>query len=88
MLKKGLLFFALGLVVHFYTTFILMLLWNWFVTTAFHVGEISFWVMYGMGLIVQVFQNPGDKQFDDDQRWSRLTILVDACVPDNLRDYV
>ena len=39
MLKKTLLFFALGLVVHLYTTFVLMTLWNWFVTVAFHVGE-------------------------------------------------
>jgi hypothetical protein len=65
-----------------------MMLWNWFVTVAFHVGEISFWLMYGLGLVVQLFQNPGDKQLDDDRRFSRLAIMLDACIPDTMRDYV
>jgi hypothetical protein len=88
MLKKTMVFFALGLVLHLYTTFVLMILWNWFVTAAFHVDEISFWLMYGLGLVVQLFQNPGDEHFDDERRFNRLTIMIDACVPDSMREYV
>jgi len=88
MFKKSVLFFVLGLIVHLYTTFVLTLLWNWFVTIAFHVAEISFWLMYGLVLIVQLFQNPSDRHFAEEQLWGRLTIMVDACVPDEHRDFV
>jgi hypothetical protein len=88
MFKKTLVIFASGLVVHLYTTFVLMTLWNWFVTAAFHVGEISFWLMYGLGLVIQLFQNPGDNHFEDERRFNRLAIMVDTCVPDNMREYV
>jgi hypothetical protein len=38
---KGLLFFILGLTAAGYTTFVLFLLWDWFVAPAFHLPRIS-----------------------------------------------
>src|SRR5207245_9779664 len=88
MFQKALVLFVLGLGVHLSTTCVLMILWNCFVTASFHVGEISFWLMYVVRLVIQLFQNPGDKQFEHERRFNRLAIMVDACVPDNMREYV
>src|SRR5258708_11550020 len=88
MLKKTVLFFAAGLLVHLYTTFVLTICWNWFVTAAFHLSEISFWVMYGLVLVVSLFQNPQDKNFGEDQRWKGALIMIDACVPEDRKQYV
>jgi hypothetical protein len=88
MLKKTVLFFAVGLLVNLYTTFVLTICWNWFVTTAFHVSEISFWVMYGLVLVVSLFQNPYDASVAEDQRWNSALIMIDACVPEDRKQYV
>jgi len=44
--------------------------------------------MYGLGLVLQLFQNPGDKQLEEERRHKSLTIMLDACVPDNMREHV
>ena len=40
-LLKGLLFFVLGLTAAGYTSFVLILLWNWFGAPAFHLPRIA-----------------------------------------------
>lgn len=88
MIKKSLLFFLLSLVVYLYTTFVLTILWNWFMTVAFHVQEISFWVMYGPVLIVGLFQNPTDRNFTDETRWKNALVMIHACVPEDRKEFV
>jgi hypothetical protein len=83
---KGALFFLGSLVVHLYTTFVLMLMWNWFVTAAFHVGDISFWLMYGLVLVVNLFQNPADKDFSEERRWKALMVAIETCVPEDQKE--
>ncbi len=85
---KGVLFFLLGLVVHLYTTFVLTVMWNWLVTTAFHVADISFWLMYGLVLVVSLFQNPADANFAEERRWKGLMTAIDACVPEDRREFL
>ena len=87
-ITKSILAFCLGLVVHLYTTFVLMLLWNWFVVPTFHVGDISFWTMYGLVILVSLFKDDTDKNFADERRWKALMIAIDACIPPDQKENV
>jgi hypothetical protein len=84
-LKKTILFFAVGMVVQLYTTFVLVSLWGWFVTTAFHVPTISFWVMYGLVLFVGLFSDPTKTDFEVGLQLKALVLMVEACVPEEQR---
>lgn len=88
MFKKGALFFGLSLIIHLYTTLVLTILWNWFVVPSFHVSDISFWLMYGLVLIVNMFSNPSDRSFDADRRTKSLMTAIEACIPDDRREFV
>lgn len=89
-LLKGVLLFALSLITAIYTTFILTLLWGWFVAPAFHVARISFWIMYGLVLVASLFRGHGleEKDMEDDRRWELLMTAVKACVPEDRREEV
>jgi len=87
---KGLLLFALGLITAIYTTFILTLLWGWFVAPAFHVSRISFWMMYGLVLLVNLLRGNDleGKDMEDDLRWELLMTGIDACIPEDKKEGV
>jgi hypothetical protein len=81
-----LVFFA-GPLISLYTTFVLKNLWNWFATGALHLPEISFWVMYGLVLIIGMFTSDfGD--LDHERRFKVLATALDACVPEDKREWV
>lgn len=84
---KGISFFVLGLVSGLYTTFVLTILWNWFVVPSFHLSEISFWMTYGLVLVFNLFRDPGDRALADEQKQEALTTMLEACVPDR-KEYV
>jgi hypothetical protein len=86
MIKKSVLFFALSMIVHLYTTLVLTILWNWFVVPAFHVSDVSFWLMYGLVLIVSMFSNPSDQSLDADRRTKSLMTAIEACIPEDRRE--
>ena len=88
MIKKSVLFFALSIIVHLYTTFVLTILWNWFVVPALHLSDVSFWLMYGLVLIVNMFSNPSDQTFDADRRTKSLMTAIGACIPEDRREFV
>jgi hypothetical protein len=72
-----------------YTTFVLTKLWNWFATVALHLSEISFWVMYGLVLIVGLFgANYNDGNIEQKYTFKAIATAVDACVPDDKRQSV
>ena len=77
--------FFVGPLVGLYTTLVLQKLWNWFATEALHVPEISFWLMYGVVLIIELFT--ADRS-DNSHEFKTLTTLLDACVPDDKREEV
>ena len=85
---KGALFFALTMIVHLYTTFVLTILWNWFVVPAFHLSDVSFWLMYGLVLIVNMFHNPAVQTFDGDRRTKSLMTAIEACIPEDRKEFV
>ena len=79
--------FLVGPLISLYSTFVLMNLWNWFATEALHLPEISFWVMYGLVLIVGMLTwKPDDKA--NEYSLKGLTICVDACVPEDQKQSV
>jgi hypothetical protein len=81
--------FHIGLissVVGLYTTFVLQSLWNWFVTEAFHLSPVSFWVMYGLVLIIGMFAY--DPNFEEKQQFKAIVTVLDACLPEEKRKEV
>ncbi|MGA2235331.1 MAG: hypothetical protein ABSG23_07650 [Terriglobales bacterium] len=85
-MKKIVVAWIIGSVVGLYTTFVIQNLWNWFATSALHVPEISFWVMYGLTLLISLFtawQNGADEP-----RWKAMGIALEACIPDAKKEEV
>jgi hypothetical protein len=79
--------FFVGPLISLYTTFVLKNLWNWFATEALHLPEISFWVMYGLVLIIGMFtSNAGD--IEQEYRSKALVTCLDACVPEDKKEWV
>jgi hypothetical protein len=79
--------FAFGLVPSLYTAFVLMNLWDWFVAPTFNLSPISFWMMFGLTLVVSVFRNDKWKAETHQERSLRkIEAMVDACVPDGQRE--
>jgi hypothetical protein len=79
--------FLVGPLVGLYTTFVLENLWNWFATDALHLPAVSFWVMYGLVLIIGMFSSSGS-DFEQEHRFKVLATVLDACVPEEKRELV
>jgi hypothetical protein len=84
MIKKFAVLWGFSMAVGLYTTFVLMVLWGWFVVPAFHVEAISFWVMYGFTLLIGLFRTSGD--FEGEHRHKIIATMIDACVPADNRE--
>jgi hypothetical protein len=76
--------FGLSFLVAFYTAFVLTMLWDWFVTPAFHVEEIGYWNMCGLVLIVRLFAPSAEVGFLT-QQWERAMKMLEACIPEEKR---
>ena len=88
MTKKIVIFWCISAFVGLYTTFVLQSLWNWYVTEAFHLPQISFWVMYGIVLVIGMFADRESKRFAEQQQFAVLANAIDACIPDEKRALV
>jgi hypothetical protein len=86
MIKKTALLYTISMVVGLYTTFVLTILWSWFVVPAFHVATISFWVMYGLTMLIDLLRSPGDIEVE--HRHKIVAVMLDACVPAEKRQDV
>jgi hypothetical protein len=78
--KKFLLLYAVSLIVGLFTAFVLTVLWSWFVVPAFHVDPVSFWLMYGLILLIDLLRSDGN-DVEADHRHKIVAIMLDACVP-------
>jgi hypothetical protein len=79
--------FIAGMLAGLYTTFVVQNLWNWFVVAAFHTTEISFWLMYGLIMLLRLFTDEQDSSIPDEQRWTNLFTLLEYCIPLDVREY-
>ena len=79
--------FLVGIIVALYSTFVIQNLWNWFAVPAFHVPNLSFWQMYGIVLLVKILWDQENSK-SDDPRWDIALDVLDACVPEEKRDWV
>lgn len=84
--KKTVLLYTVSMVVGLYTTFVLTILWGWFAVPAFGVGAISFWVMYGLTMLIELFRSHAD--IEADHRHKIVATMLDACVPTEKREEV
>jgi hypothetical protein len=75
--------FAVSLLVGAFKAFVLMLMWNWFVSTVFHIDSVSFWQVLGLLWIVQLFVDSGSENPAETLRWESLFLVLNACVPDH-----
>ena len=86
--RKVSLTFGVSLLVGAFKAFVLMLMWNWFVSPVFHTDSISFWQVLGLLWIVQLFVSQGVENPAETKRWENLFAVVDACVPEHKRGEV
>lgn len=70
-----------------YTTLVLKNLWNWFATEALHLPEISFWVMYGLVLIIGML-TANDGGIEQEYAFKAFGVALDACVPEDKKECV
>jgi hypothetical protein len=82
--KKPLAQFVVTILVQFYTAFVVMNLWNWFVTRAIHAPVIGYLTVYGLLLIVQLFRALPKQS--EELKYKRVMIMLDACVRDSQRE--
>jgi hypothetical protein len=80
--------FVAGLFVGAFRAFVLMLMWNWFVSPVFHTANISFWQVLGLLWLVQVFVGEGEEDLDENRRWERLFAILHYCIPDDQKQWV
>jgi len=79
---------GVSLVVWLYTTFVLTMLWDWFVTAAFHVGEIAYWNMYGLVLAIRLLSPSAEAALLLAQKWEFAMKMLEACIPEDRRTEV
>jgi hypothetical protein len=72
-----------SLLVGAFKAFVLMLMWNWFVSPVFHLESISFWHVLGLLWMAQLFVDSGGENPLETLRWESLFLVLDACVPDH-----
>ncbi|PYR96699.1 MAG: hypothetical protein DMG16_27015 [Acidobacteria bacterium] len=75
-----------GLLIRLYTAFVALNLWNWFAVEAFHASTISFFLMYGLLLLVELFWETEEQKAG--YRWKSLFTVLDFCVPEEKRQAV
>lgn len=82
--KKMGIVFGLGVVISFYTTFVVQSLWNWFAVPSLNAPQISYWTTYGLVLLIRLFSERDD--FKDLEISNRLAMMIEACVPEEKRE--
>jgi hypothetical protein len=85
--RKFLLFYAVSMIVGLFTACVLTVLWRWFVVPAFHVDAVSFWVMYGLTLLIDLLRSNAN-DIEAEHRHKIVAIMLDACVPAERREEV
>ena len=85
--RKLLLFYGISITVGLFTAFVLTVLWGWFVVPAFNVAPVSFWVMYGLTLIIGLLQTDGNN-IEAEHQHKVVAVMLDACVPAERREEV
>lgn len=77
-----------GIATPFYTSFVVQILWNWFVVEALHAPNISYFHALGLLIVIHVlkYTESVSKHADDDKHWHRVEAMIDACVPQQRRD--
>jgi hypothetical protein len=70
-----------------YLPFVLMNLWNWFITSALHASEISYFHAHGLQLILLVLAT--QRQRTETQiSWVKLFATLDGCIREDKRKAV
>jgi hypothetical protein len=87
MVKKFIMGYVVGLFVGAIRAFVLMNLWNWFVSSTFQITQITFLEALGLTLLAQLILDNG-QEFSDMQRWTLLMRVLDFCVPDDNKEYL
>lgn len=83
--KKMGIAFGIGIVVNFYTTFVVESLWNWFAVPSFNVPQISYWTTYGLVLLIRLLFDK-NTVYKEQEIFGRLGMMIDACVPEEKRE--
>jgi hypothetical protein len=91
--KKWAITWSIGMVVGFYTVFVMMQFWNWFAVPLLGVPVAGYWVVYGLNMLLALFTGHGEPEDPtQEKRWRMLYTVLDACVleqkMEEVREYV
>jgi len=89
-LKKWIWTFGGALLVGFYSTFVMQMLWNWFAVPALNVRSLSYWQMYGLSTLISALLAHVEKEGEMNAKsnWRIAFAVLDACVPSDRMDAV
>ena len=89
-LKKWIWIFGGALLVGFYSTFVMQMLWNWFAVPALNVRSLSYWQMYGLSTLISALLAHVGKEGEMNAKsnWRFAFAVLDACVPSDRMDAV
>ena len=83
--KYGLAWFV-ALLSGVFRAFVLMNLWNWFVTAVFHIPAISFLQVWGISLVIGLFSFDSNRFVTEQKRWNVLMTTLEHCVPEDKKE--
>lgn len=87
--KKIVITWTIATVGGLYSVFVLMQFWNWFAVPLLNVPVASYWVMFGLNMLLALFTGRDDpKDPTEEKRWRLLYIVLDACVPEHKMEVV
>ena len=64
-----------------WTAFVVQNLWNWFLASAIHASELSYFEALGILLLVYLLKKQSRDRLEDEVRWNKVMAAVDVCVP-------
>ena len=85
-MKKYAFAFLAAILGGIFRAFVLMNLWNWFVTEVFNVSQISFLQVLGISLVISLFSSNSEKFTEEERRWAVLMTTLQRCVPEEQRE--
>lgn len=83
-MKKYAMHFLFAFLIGVLRAFVLMYVWNWFISEVFHVSEVSFLKACGLSLVIQLFT--GDSSSGQKFQWKWLMKTLEFCVAEDRKD--
>ena len=79
--KKKFVIYAMSFIGGFYYVFMLQNFWNWFLAPILFSRNITFWEMFGLSILVDLFLTKNfRREFEQDSQWKISFAILNLCV--------